>query len=299
MKRPAASLLMLAGLMAAFGVVARGADAEPRVRIAITPVLVEHYLEVNRQLIAYVGEKLGQPTDLVQRRSYKEISDLLEKGEVDVAFVCGRPYVLDHDRFRLELLAAPLVYDQPIYYSYVIVPRDSPVQRFEELRGKRYAFSDPLSNSGHLVPVYMLARMGETPERFFTRSIFTYSHSANVEAVAVKFVDGASVDSYVYDYLAATNPRLTAKTRIIERSPPHGITPVVVRADLPAAAKARIRTVLLDMDQDPRGRDILRQLMIRRFVAVPDQLFDSIRQMLRVVDRDRARAAVPSAGPLR
>jgi hypothetical protein len=56
---------------------------------------------------------------------------------------------------------------------------------------------------------------------------------------------------------------------------------------------------LLDMDQDPRGRDILRQLMIRRFVAVPDQLFDSIRQMLRVVDRDRARAAVPSAGPLR
>jgi phosphonate transport system substrate-binding protein len=299
MKRPAASLLMLAGLMAAFGVVARGADVEPRVRIAITPVLVEHYLEVNRQLIAYVGEKLGQPTDLVQRRSYKEISDLLEKGEVDVAFVCGRPYVLDHDRFGLELLAAPLVYDQPIYYSYVIVPRDSPVQRFEELRGKRYAFSDPLSNSGHLVPVYMLARMGETPERFFTRSIFTYSHSANVEAVAVKFVDGASVDSYVYDYLAATNPRLTAKTRIIERSPPHGITPVVVRADLPAAAKARIRTVLLDMDQDPRGRDILRQLMIRRFVAVPDQLFDSIRQMLRVVDRDRARAAVPSAGPLR
>jgi phosphonate transport system substrate-binding protein len=270
--------------------------SEPRLRIAITPVLVEHYLEVNRQLIAYVGEKLGQPTDLVQRRSYKEISDLLEKGEVDVAFVCGRPYVLDHARFGLELLAAPLVYDQPIYYSYVIVPRDSPVQRFEELRGKRYAFSDPLSNSGHLVPVYMLARLGETPERFFTRSIFTYSHSANVEAVAVKFVDGASVDSYVYDYLAATNPRLTDKTRIIERSPPHGITPVVVRADLPAATKARVRTVLLEMDQDPKGREILRQLMIRRFVTVPDPLFDSIRQMLRVVDRDRARAAAPAAG---
>jgi phosphonate transport system substrate-binding protein len=87
----------------------------------------------------------------------------------------------------------------------------------------------------------MLARMGETPERFFKRSIFTYSHSANVEAVAVRFVDGASVDSYVYDYLAATNPRLTDKTRIIERSPPHGITPVVVRADLAPAAKARIR----------------------------------------------------------
>jgi phosphonate transport system substrate-binding protein len=290
---------MFAGLMAAFGVVARGADADPRVRIAITPVLVEHYLEVNRQLITYVGEKLGQPTDLVQRRSYKEISDLLEKGEVDVAFVCGRPYVLDHERFGLELLVAPLVYDEPIYYSYVIVPRDSPVQRFEELRGKRYAFSDPLSNSGHLVPVYMLARAGETPERFFRRHIFTYSHSANVEAVAVKFVDGASVDSYVYDYLAATNPRLTEKTRIIERSPPHGITPVVVRAGLDPALKARVRTILLEMDRDPRGRDILKQMMIRRFVAAPDSLFDSIREMLRFVGRGVPRAAAAPRGPVR
>jgi phosphonate transport system substrate-binding protein len=280
-------------------VLASPLGAQPPLKIAITPVLVEHYLEVNRQLIAYVGEKLGRPTDLVQRRSYKEISDLLEKGEVDVAFVCGRPYVIDHDRFNLELLVAPLVYDEPIYYSYVIVPRDSPAQRFEDLRGTRYAFSDPLSNSGHLVPMYMLAQFGETPDRFFKRTIFTYSHSANVEAVAVKFVDGASVDSYVYDYLARTNPRLTEKTRIIARSPPHGITPVVIRPGLDPAEKARIRAVFLNMDRDPRGREILTQMMIRRFVSVPDRLFDSIRDMLRFVNRALPQTAVgrPPAGP--
>lgn len=259
------------------------AAGEPRLRIAITPVLVEHYLEVNQQLIAYVGEKLGRPTELVQRRSYKEISDLLEKGQVDVAFVCGRPYVIDHERFGLELLVAPIVYDEPVYYSYVIVPRDSPIQRFEELRGKRYAFSDPLSNSGHLVPVYMLAQLGESPEGFFTRYIFTYSHSANIEAVAVKFVDGASVDSYVYDYLAATNPRLTEKTRIIARSRPHGITPVVIRAGVDPGERERIRRVFLEMDRDGRGREILKQMMIKRFVTAPDSLFNSIRDMLRVV----------------
>jgi phosphonate transport system substrate-binding protein len=244
--------------------------------------------------VTYIGERLGQPTLLVQRRSYKEISDLLEKGDVDVAFVCGRPYVIDHDRFGLQLLAAPLVYDEPIYYSYVIVPADSPAQRFADLRGQRYAFSDPLSNSGHLVPVAMLARLGETPDRFFKRSIFTYSHSASVEAVAVKFVDGASVDSYVYDYLAATNPGLTAKTRIIDRSAPHGITPVVVRADLAPAVKARVRRVLLDMDRDPRGLDILKQLMIRRFVTVADGRYDSIREMLRLIGG--ARPAAQAAG---
>lgn len=264
------------------------AAAGPPLRIAITPVLVEHYLDVNRQWISYVGEKLGRQTQLVQRRSYKEISDLLERGQVDIAFVCGLPYVIDQERFGVELLVAPLVYDEPIYFSYVIVPRDSPVERFEELRGKRYAFSDPLSNSGHLVPRFMLARMGETPESFFKRSIFTYSHSANVEAVAVKLVDGASVDSYVYDYLAATSPGVTSRTKIISRSPPHGITPVVIRKEIDAGLKERIRTVFLEMHWDPQGGEILRKMMIRRFVAVRDSLFDSIREMRRVVERQEA-----------
>ncbi len=275
------------------------ASAEPRLRIAITPVLVENYLELNRQLVAYVGEKLGWPTDIVQRWSYKEISDLLEKGEVDVAFVCGLPYVIDHERFGLELLVAPVVYDHPIYYSYVVVPVDSPVERFEQLRGKRYAFSDPLSNSGHLVPQYMLAQLSETADRFFTRSIFTYSHSASVEAVAVKFVDGANVDSYVYDYLVATNPALTAKTKIIARSPAHGITPVVIRRGVEPSLEARIRTVFLEMDRDPRGRELLRQLMIRRFVTVPDSLFDSIREMRRVVSDRSPRALTESRALVR
>ncbi len=53
------------------------ATGETPLRIAITPVLVEHYLEVNREWIGYVGEKLGRQTRLVQWRSYKEISDLL------------------------------------------------------------------------------------------------------------------------------------------------------------------------------------------------------------------------------
>ena len=261
------------------------AATEP-LRIAITPVLVEHYLDVNRQWVAYVGEKLGRPAELVQRRSYKEISDLLQQGQVEVAFVCGLPYVIDRAKFGEELLVAPQVYEEgPVYYSYVIVPSDSRVERFEQLRGKRYAFSDPLSNSGYLVPTYMLARMGETPSGFFKRYIFTYSHSANVEAVAVKLVDGASVDSYVYDYLAATNPALTSRTKIIHRSPPHGITPVVIRKETGRRLKEQIRKVFLGMHEDPKGREILKNMMIRRFVVVPDSLFNSIREMRRVVER--------------
>jgi phosphonate transport system substrate-binding protein len=259
--------------------------APSALRVGITAVLFEKHLDLNRQFVAYVGEKLGMPATLVQRRTYKQISDLLERAELDVSFICGLPYVIDHERFGLELLAAPEVYEGPIYYSYVIVPADSPVRSFEELRGMRYAFSDPLSNSGWLVPAHDLARMGTTPEAFFKRTIFTYSHSASVEAVAVKFVDGASVDSYVYDYLATIQPALVARTRIIRRSSPHPIPPVVVRAGLPPDLKVRLREVFLGMDADPRGRAILTSLGIKRFVSIADRSFDGIREMRRVVSK--------------
>jgi len=256
----------------------------PRVlRVGITPVLVEKHLDINRQLVSYVGEKVGAKATLVQRGSYKQISDLLEHSEVDIAFICSLPYVIDHERFGLELLVSPEVYEGPIYYSYVIVPADSPVQSFEGLRGMRYAFSDPLSNSGWLVPAYELARMGTTAETFFKRTIFTYSHAASVEAVGVKFVDGASVDSYVYDSLAVSRPALIARTRIIGRSAPHPIPPVVVRSGLPPEVKARLRAVFLEMDRDPRGRVILASMGFKRFVATTDRSFDGIREMRRVV----------------
>lgn len=279
---PALARAFASALLAPMAIAA-APGATPSLRVGITAVLVEKHLDLNRQFVAYIGEKLATTASLVQRRNYKQISALLERAEVDVAFTCGLPYVIDHERFGLELLASPEVYEGPIYYSYVIVHADSPMRSFEELRGMRYAFSDPLSNSGWLVPTHALAQIGTAPKAFFKRTIFTYSHAASVEAVAVKFVDGASVDSYVYDALATSQPALVARTRVIARSPAHPIPPVVVRAGLPAGVKRRLRAELLAMHEDPRGRAILAGMGFKRFLASDDEDFDGIREMFRAL----------------
>lgn len=99
----------------------------------------------------------------------------------------------------------------------------------------------------------------------------------------MKFVDGASVDSYVYDSLARIRPGLVARTRILRRSSPHPITPVVVRAGLPPDLKERLRKTFLEMDADPRGGALLASLGFRRFVLIADRSYDGIREMRRVV----------------
>ncbi|MFQ5900894.1 MAG: phosphate/phosphite/phosphonate ABC transporter substrate-binding protein [Thermodesulfobacteriota bacterium] len=255
--------------------------------IAFTAVVIKEDMYLNNRLIRYLADKLGREVRLIYKRSYKDIDDLLERGAVGAAWICGAPYVVDHDRFGIELLVVPQVtgYKEGSYRSLIIVPVESHVQSFDDLKGKTFAFSDPLSNSGRVVPTYMLARMGEAPDSFFKEYIYTYAHYESIQAVAEGFVDGASVDSYVYDAAARFNPELVEKTRVIEKSGWHGFTPIVIRKGVSKGFKEQLRKVFMNMEDDPEGKAILEAYGFDRFINPSDTLYDSIREMMRFISR--------------
>ncbi|WP_277057298.1 phosphate/phosphite/phosphonate ABC transporter substrate-binding protein [Trichlorobacter lovleyi] len=234
-----------------------------------------------QQLQGYLAQQLGQPVQLVDRANYEELNRLLQSGGIDAAFVCAGPYVEGKQQFDMQLIAMPLVNGKSVYHAYIIVHKDSPIQSLSQLKGKSFAFTDPKSNSGTLVPTYMLAQMKTTPERFFSRRIFTYGHDNSIKAVAERHVDGASVDSLIWDYTARKYPHLTANTRVIATSEPYGIPPVVVRPGIDPALKQRLQQALLTVHQNPEGKAILDGMLIDRFVPGDDRNYDSIRTMNR------------------
>lgn len=230
-------------------------------------------------LVDYIGEKLGVSAKLIQRKTYEEMNELLETKRVEAAFICSGPYVAGHKKFGLEILAAPQVAGRILYYAYIIVHKDSPIENFSQLRQKTFAFTDPNSNTGKLVPTYMLAKMNETPESFFKNFIYTYSHDNSIKAVADRVVDGVSVDSLIYDYIKAKYPSSVAATKIIEKSQGFGIPPFAAHPDLEPALKTKLKQILLNMHQDEKGKKILSGIMIERFVEVDDSRYDSVRNM--------------------
>ncbi len=232
-----------------------------------------------QRLHKYIEKKLGRPVHLVDRENYEEMNRLLESGNVDAAFVCAGPYVEGKDKFGMELLAMPLVKGKPVYHSYIIVHRGSSIKDLKGLRGKSFAFTDPKSNTGKLAPTYLLARMNETPERYFSRLEYTYGHDKSIRAVAEKLVDGAAVDSLIWEYAALKNPELTGQTRVIEKSPPYGIPPVVVRPGIDPALKKQLKDILLAAANDPEGKEILAGMMIDGFAKADDSNYDTIRVM--------------------
>ncbi|MEE8353392.1 MAG: phosphate/phosphite/phosphonate ABC transporter substrate-binding protein [Dehalococcoidales bacterium] len=259
-----------------------GEESGAILRIAFAGVISpKETLKTYESLLSYIGRQFHRSVEIVQRETYAEINDLVESLDVDLAFVCSLAYVVGNDDFGMELLAVPEVNGETTYHSYIIVSATSDIHFLDDLRGKTFAFSDPLSNSGRLAPTYRLYRIGETPEAFFERVSFTYSHDRSIRAVADGLVDGAAVDSLVYDFIVAAEPEIAAQTRIIEISDPFGIPPVIVHPGLDPEIKARLRELFLGLDEDTEGSQILDDLMIDRFVVGDDAAYDSIRSRVR------------------
>lgn len=281
------ALLVVAFL---FALPARAADPAP-VRFGLTSVVVRENVPFYQAWSRYLAQKIGRPVQFVQRRSYREIMELLETGQVDFAWICGYPYVRHSDQGFFDLFALPEFEGAPLYRSYIIVHRDSPLEGLPDLEDRTFAFSDPDSNSGYLVPRSLVLKLGKNPDAFFRLTFFTYSHAETIEAVAEKVAEGGAVDSYVWEYLARTQPQLTRRTKVIFRSELFGFPPIVALRHGNRDLNQRMAEAIIKMNEDAEGRRLLRDLALDRFSPPDPKVFDGIR---RNAENMKARmAAIP------
>lgn len=259
-----------------------GAQTNAAIRIGLSPVFLDDQLSFLSDWRDYLQGRIGRAIRFVQRGSYREIMELLLGEKLDFAWICGYPYV--RHRERLRLLAVPLSEGRPQYQSYLIVPaEDQTARSILDLRGKLFAYSDPDSNSGYLYPRYALTQLKENPDRFFARTFFTWAHRKVVEAVGADLAQGGAVDSYVWETLRIYHPELTERTRVVQKSPYFGHTPVVARHGVSNAEFETMQEAFLGMSAAPAGRQLLRRLNLDGFVAGDPALFDGIVQMVRTL----------------
>lgn len=244
-------------------------------RFGLTPVFLDNDTAVISALRTALAQEMSRPVELVQRRTYQEITASILDGSVDAAWICGYPYLQHRD--RLSLLGVPVWQGQPHYQSYLIVRDDDPAGELSDLRFGTHAFSDPDSNSGYLVTASDLARLGETPESFFSRTVFTYGHRNVVRAVAGGLVRSGSVDGYVWEALARVEPTLTAGTRILTRSEWLGFPPFASRADRASDDDIlSFAQALLHLTDSVPGQEVLRLLFLDGVQEGDVSLFDGI-----------------------
>ena len=248
-------------------------------RVGLTPVFLDERQRLLKLWREYLETALGTPVEFVQQGTYAQVLDVLRSGQVHFAWICGYPYVLRQR--ELQLVAVPQWRGRPLYQSYLIVDAAGKLATLRELRGRTFAYSDPLSNSGFLYMQHLLRSQGQDPGRFFARSFFTHSHRHVVEAVAEGLAEAGSVDGYVWETLAELYPSLTERTRVIQKSPDFGFPPIVAAAHVGAADLRSFAKALFDMPAHASGRAVLAELRLDRFVTAEPALFRSIADMAR------------------
>jgi phosphonate transport system substrate-binding protein len=231
------------------------------------------------ELLNLIGERMGQQVIFIQKKTYSQVNGMLKRKELDLAFVCSGPYVSGKENFGMEIIAVPVCHGKKVYYSYFITSRNSGIKSFDDFRGKTFAFTDPLSNTGFMVPSYYLARRNQTPESYFKKTFFTHSHDNSIQAVAHGLADGAAVDSLIFEFMQVRNPKLVAKTMIVDRSPPYGIPPVVVTPSMEPEIKEKLKQIFFSIHEDPKGKIILESLQIDRFVEGNDDDYNTVREL--------------------
>jgi phosphonate transport system substrate-binding protein len=255
--------------------------------LRLASCMAENSELVCRLVAAYLAAKLDLSVEYISGIPWQERESRFDQGEIEILWLCGLPYVdkIDVPRTNMELLAVPVpmgerYQDQPIYFSDVVVRRESRFESFAHLRATAWAFNEPRSHSGYNVVRAHLAELG-LRHGFFGEIVESGAHSRSVEMILTGRVDGAAIDSTVLEWLLSQRPELVRQIRIIETIGPSPNPPWVISKEVPEKRRRELRTLLLDMHQDAFGRDILDRGWLRRFAVAQDSDYDPIRAMSR------------------
>lgn len=218
----------------------------------------------------YLGRVFGVETQIVQGQ-YEVLSDpLMLQDQVDIAFICGLPFV-QLNRFlpgQLQALVAPIMQasrygDRPVYFSDIIVNIESSFTTFNDLAGKTFCYNDQGSNSGYNLMRQRLMQSSH-PNSFFGKVIQSSSHQNSIKRVADKLADCSAIDSTVLEQQLRDTPELGNHLRIIESMGPCPMPPVVASQRLDCIQD--LQFALCQPDQELQSA--MEQAKIRRYDVV-------------------------------
>ncbi len=232
-------------------------------------------------LINYISKKIGRPVYIKEKKTYEEVNEMLRKGEVSFAFICSGAYIGAKEKHEAKLLVAPLINDTTYYQAFIITQKNSGFNSFKELQGHSFAYTDPMSNTGFMYPTKLIRDLSENPDTYFSKTIFTYGHDISIQMVNNGIIDGASVHSLIYGYIAKKYPERVKNIKVINKSELFGMPPVVTPINIDTKCYNNLQQIFLEMNTDSLGKEILKNLEIQKFVKVKDNIYDNVRQLER------------------
>ena len=235
-------------------------------------------------ILDIVAKETGMKVEAFVGSDYNGTIEALRNGHVDVALLGPFSYVLATTQAPVEAFAVTVIAKtmQPSYKSIIIAREDSPVKSFETIKGNTFAFVDPGSTSGYMVPSAAFKKAGITPEKDFKQVMYSGGHDATIVAVGEGKVNAGAVADRIYERGCAKGLADCSKIKIIWESPAIWNDPVLYRKNLSEGLKKKIREAFYSVKNLPFGE----MGTVARFDPIADKDYDPLREIAKTLDLD-------------
>lgn len=232
-------------------------------------------------LSEYLSRRVGKPFIIEVARDYEDQIDRIGNNNIDIAFMGPVSYVKLVEKYgRKPILARLEVNGKPTFRGAIITARESRIRTLPDLKGKRFAFVDPNSTMGHLVPRYVLWEAGVDVKDLEGHKFLYNHHNVALSVLAGDFEAGAVKEDVFYDYEKRG-------LRVLAWTPPISEHLFVANPRLPDRTVKALREALLRLREDKDGRAIMSgvQENLTGIVAAKDGDYGNLRLVLKTLKR--------------
>jgi phosphonate transport system substrate-binding protein len=260
---------------------------ENPIKMAIVPFVESGRLVKGMQLLS---DELKKETGLAFTgdvpTSYAAVVEAMCADRVDVGWVSPLAYILAHEKCGADMSLVSVTRVGTKYWGVVVTRVDSPIQKIEDLEGKRFAWVDPGSTSGYLFPRSMMEARGVTPDSL-GQQVFAGGHDKVGIAILQGQVDAGAMGKDSIPRLDSIQAGASQQLRIVEESQDIPNDGVAFRKGLPADTVQTIREALLRISAREDGQKLFEEAIGTRGVAeTNDAAYEPVRQAASVLKMD-------------
>lgn len=276
--------LLLAGILFLFG--CGGADRSLDERGWPTKLVYAFWvddevpglrLDSSKYLADYLSERLGLEIVLKKSTQYGPVIEAMRSRKADISRYGTFSYLLAAAKAGAECIAIREYSGRDVsYHSLILTRKESGIKNLDDLKSRgsetTFAFTNPASTSGHLIPRAYLEIQDIFPERDFKELVFPGKHNATILSIQSGKVDVGCVSENTYRKLVKLGKVDPEELVVVWKSPPIPDGCIAVREGLPQDLKDAIRRAIVDLpEEDPEAWEKVKD--IHRFSAFPDSVY--------------------------
>ena len=245
-------------------------------------------IEKATPLMDAIGKGIGMEVKLSVAADYTGVIEALRGKKLDAAFLTPASYILAKQEANARVILKSQRNGNPYYYGAIITRSDSGIKTLQDLKGKSFAFGDPISTSGHVFPRKLLLENKISPDRDFSHLIYSGAHDATVLAIMNKKVDAGA--TYSDDSTGSKGswtrylkPEEIKDIRVLAVTDPIPSDNICVSQDMDPKLAEKLAQVIIDFGKTKEGSELMQKIYkFTGYIRATDADYDPVRKSFEI-----------------